>query len=220
MFDILDEENFDKIHRKSLENLNVIGGISLSEDIENKLENSQNLSAIFKVMSRHCRPYWNWMNIRMLEKMAGNSLKAKQSIEKYKGSIYSRKIKDVISEISNLEIPTAGYTEVREKWKKDFNDLTVKDVVKRWNELEKKFNVEETMLLKNVITGCVEVCWLLPNHLVEHTVCSATINQQDRDDDDDQSNNGISTQDLFPEVLYLKIGDFVVKDVFTSKLHI
>ena len=215
MFDILSKENFDKVQRKPLENLNVPGGIPLTEDIEDKIDKSENLSALFKVLSRRCRPYWNWMNIRMLEKIAGNSLAAKQTIEKYKKKIYSRKVEDLMSEISDLEIPTNGYTEVKEKWNKDFNDLTIKDVVKRWNEIEKKFNVEEKMLLKSINKGCVEVCWLLPNHLVEQVSCSVTNNQQDRHDDD----QGAGTQELFPEVLYLKIGDLVIKDDITSKLY-
>ena len=215
MFDILEKEKFDKIKRKSLENLNVAGGISVAEDIEDKVDESENLSELFNTLSRRCRPYWNWMNIRMLERMAGNSSAAKQTIEKYKKNIYSRKVKDVMSEISNLEIPTNGYTEVKEKWNKDFDDLTIKDVVKRWSELERRFNVEGTMLLKSIIEGCVEVCWLLPNDLVKQASCSVTGNRQHRCGDDDQSGTG---QDLFPEVLYLKIGDLVIKDDI-SKLN-
>ena len=217
IFDILDEDNFSKIQRKSLENLNVVGGISLSEDIENKIENSKNLSGLFVVLSRHCRPYWNWMNIRMLERLAGNSSKAKQLIKKYKDNVYSRKVKDIMSEICGLEVPTIGYTEIREKWNKDFNDLKVRDVVKHWNELERRFNVKEAMLLKSLTSGCVEIYWLLPNNLVEQAKCSATKSQQGRDDDNDDQSN-ISIQNLFPELFYLKVGDFVIKDDITSQL--
>ena len=193
MFDILSQENFDRVKRKPLENLNVVGGISVTEDIEDKIDESENLSGLFNVLSGRCRPYWNWLNIRMLEKMAGDSSAAKHSIEKYKKNIYSKKVKDVMSEISNLEIPTNGYTEIKEKWNKGFNDLTIKDVVERWNEIEKVLKAEGTMLLKSINKGCLEVCWLLPNHLVEHISCSVTNNQQGRHDDD-QSVTG--TQDI------------------------
>ena len=70
MFDILSKENFDKVKRKPLQNP-VVGGISVREDIEDKIDKSENLSGLFNVLSRHCKPYWNWiiwMNIRMLEK--------------------------------------------------------------------------------------------------------------------------------------------------------
>ena len=209
MFDILNQGNFSRVKTKCLQNINIGCGISLSKDVEDKIKKSENLSQLFEVLTCDCRPYWNWMNIQMLEKMAGNSEAAKQSIEKYKKNIYSRKVKDVMSEISNLEIPTNGYTEVEEKLKKDFDDLTIEDVVKQWNKLEKNFNVpEKSMLLKSINEGSVDICWLLPNDLVEQVSCSVTSNQQGRHDDQ----SGTGTQELFPEVLYLKIGDFIIKD--------
>ena len=212
MFEILEQEKFNKIKIKALLNNNVAGGITLSKDTENTIRSSENLYDLFEILTcdRDCRPYCNWMNIRMLEKIAGNSSAAKQTIEKYKKNIYSRKVKDVISDISSLELPKNGYTEVKEKWKKDFDDLTIKDISKRWNEIEKKFNVEETMLLKSINEGCVEVTWLLPNHLVEQVSCLVINNQQGRHHDDDQSGTG--TQELFPDMLYLKIGDHVIKN--------
>ena len=221
MFEILEKENFSKVKRKPLQNLNVTGGIPLTdlEDIEDKIDESQNLSDLFDVLSRHCRSYWNWMNIRMLEKMAGNSSAAKQTIDKYKMNIYSRKVKDVMSEISNLRLPTNGYTKIKEKWCKDFDDLLIEDVVKRWNELEKIFDVKETMLLKSITKGCVEICWLLPSDLVNHAVYSATNKQQGRHHDDDDDQSGIGAHNLFPDALYLKIGDFVIKDDKASKLY-
>ena len=217
MFDILEQENFSKIKIKPLQNINVTGGITLSKYTENTIRNSENLHDLFEVLTcdRDCRPYCNWMNIRMLEKMAGNSLAAKQTIEKYKKNIYSRKVKDVMLEISNLEIPKDGYTEVKVKWKKHFDDLIIKDIVQRWNEIERKFNVEETMLLKSINKGCVEVCWLLPNDLVEQVSCLLTSNQQGRHDQ-----SGTGTQELFPDILYLKIGNDIIKNDTISKLTI
>ena len=243
MFDVLDQENFNKVQRKCLENLNVVGGLSLSMDVENRVEDASNLGDLFKVMCR-CRPYWNWMNIRILEKMAGNSLAAKRLIEKYKKKVFTRKVKDVLSEISDLEIPTDKYTEVKEKWNKEFDDLLIQDIVKRWSEIEKKLNVEETMLLKSITAGCVEIRWLLRSDLVDHAIYSATNSHQSNTQEhgkhyrqsttegpfkhDDQlatqelvkNDDQSATVDLFPEVLHLKIGDKVIKDDVTSKLYL
>ena len=214
MFDVLDKESFIKVQRKCLENLNVVGGLSLSTDVENKVEDARNLGELFKIMCR-CRPYWNWMNIRILEKMAGNSLAAKRLIEKYKKNVFSKKVKDIISEISNLEIPADKYTEVKEKWNKDFDELLIQDIVKRWSEVEKKLDVEGAMLLKSITAGCVEICWLLPNDLVDHAIHSATSGHP-------VSQSATQEQvkeELFPEMLYLKIGEDVIKDDITSRLH-
>ena len=62
------------------------------------------------------------------------------------------------------------------------------------------------MLLKSITEGCVEICWLLPNDLVEHAISSAAKNQSVK--------CGIksATQQLLPKVLYLKIGEVVMKD--------
>ena len=194
MYDVLSKENFKKVRRKCLENLNVIGGISLPVDAEKKIMDTRDLDDLFDVCCL-CRPYWNWMNIRILEKMAGNSSAAKQLIEGYKKKIFSRKVKDVIPEISNLEIPTDKYTEVKEKWKKNFDDLLIKDIVERWHEIEKKLNMEGTMLLKSIAPGCVEICWLLPNDLVECAICSATNNRPDGDDDQSLAQKPIKEDD-------------------------
>ena len=161
--------------------------------------------------------------------MAGNCMPAKRLIDKYKKDICSRKVTDVISEISNLETPT-DYTEVKEKFKKDFNDLLVGDIVKRWNEIEKKLDVEEGMLLKSITKGCVEICWLLHNDLVDHAIHSATSDDlvsqsatQEQVKCDYQSvspdpakGDGQLTTQNFTEVLYLSIGKVVIKDDTTG----
>ena len=210
MFDVLSKEDFRKIHRKCLENLNLIGGIALPLDVKYKIAKSKNLAELFSVLCQ-CKQYWNWMNIRMLEKMAGDSLAAKQVIEKYKKEVFSKKVKDVISEIPCLEVPTDVYTKIMEKWNKDLNDLTIKDVVNHWSAIEKIFNVEGPMLLKSITEGCVQICWLLRNDLVKHAICSATNGQPG-------NNDRSYSQKLFSEVLFLKIGDVVIIDDSTSKL--
>lgn len=201
--------DFRKARRKCLANVNVIGTISLSKEIQNEIRDTKDFDDLFDVLC--CTPYWNWMNIRMLEKMAGDCSEANKLIEKYKNTIYYRKVKDIVSEIPNLKIPTGDYTRVKEKWNKDFKDLMVKDIVDRWSEIEKKFNVEETMLLESIIEGCVEICWLLPNQYSKDVVCLATKSR----DDDDQSAS--VTQNLLSDMLYLKIGDKVIKDTVMSK---
>jgi len=128
MFKVLKEEDFMTVQRKCLENRNVIGGITLSTDVVNEIRGSKNLSDLFVVLC-DCKPYWNWMNIRILEKMAGDSSAAKQLIDQYKNDVYSRKVKDVMLEILSLEIPIDKYTEVKEKLNIKFHDLTIKHIV-------------------------------------------------------------------------------------------
>ena len=224
MYDVLCKEDFNKVRRKCLENVNIIGGLSLSADVKNRIIEARNLGDLFMVLCCHCRPYWNWMNIRLLEKMAGNSLAAKKLIKAYKKKIFTLKVKDVISEISDLEIPRDNYTVVKEKWNKNFDDLIIQDIVTRWAEVEKKLNVGETILLKSITAGCVEICWLLCDDLVDHAIRSATCsNPEDQSsphDKDDELQQSLGIQELFPEVLYLKIGYYVILDKCTGKFVI
>ena len=229
MADVLKHENLDKLQRKCLENVNLQTGrgLKLSEDVEQQIEDTNNIDQLFKVMCHH-RSNWNWMNIRILERMAGNCLPAKQLIKKYKKDVFSRKVKDVIPEISNLEKPPDKYyTEVKEKFEKDFDDLLIGDIVQRWNEIEKKLNVGETMLFKSITAGCIEICWLLPMDLVNHAIHSATSGHPVSQSATQKQVEGdhklvtqaplSATQELYAEILYLKIGEVVIKDDITGR---
>ena len=155
------------------------------------------------------------MNIRVIEKMAGNSEEVNKVIDYYKEEVYSRKVRDVMSEISNLEVPTDKYTEVKEMWNKEFDDLLIRDIVKRWNEIEKLLEAEGKMLFKNITTGSVEICWLLPDDLVEHAVYLATFCSNQPVEHKDHSVN--IYQEFFSESFFLKIGVVIIKDSITSE---
>ena len=165
-------------------------------EVKNQVANSKNVSDLFSVLSGY-KQYWNWINIRLLEKMTSNSSTGRRLTKRYKRKVFSRKVKDVVSKIPKLEIPLDKYTQVIEKWNKDFDNLMIKDIVEYWNQIERKFNVSETMLFGSITVGYVEVCWLLRNDLVEQVL-------------------DLATTEFFPEVLYLKIGNIVIKDDITS----
>ena len=169
MFQILSKANFSSLRRACLENINRLGGVTLSKELKSRIETAQNLDHLFDVLCD--TPYWNWMNIKMLTKMAQASLldAATKLIQEYKDEVYSRKLIDVLPQLPDLNISDTDYTKVKEKWKKDLNDITVYDLVKHWSEVEKIFNVEgPTVLLDRVINGSIEIHWLIPTELVEH----------------------------------------------------
>jgi len=143
-------------------------------------------------------PYCSWINIRMLEKMAASSRQkeAKNLIANYKEKIFSKKVSDVIREFPGLKIPDDYYTKVKNKWKKDFKDITVKDFAHHWANLQRIFGVKDLeLLLENVIQGSVEIVWLIPVELTSHARLSAFKNWCDLED-----------------VSYLSIGDHVIKN--------
>ena len=155
------------------------------------------------------------MNIRVIEKMAGNSKEANELIDHYKEEVFSRKVRDIMLEISNLEVPTDKHTEVKDKWNKEFDDLLLRDIVKQWNEIEKLLEAEGKLLFKNITAGCVEICWLLPNDLVEHAIYLATFHRHQPVEHKGHSAN--TYQEFLSGLLFRNKGVVIIKDCITSK---
>ena len=156
-------------------------------------KNTDNLLAVL-IASNHC----SWINIRMLERMAAFSrqTKAEELIDKYKSAIFSKKLAEILDDIPDLQITDNYYTRIQDKWKKNFEDITVEDVAKRWSKLQRIFDVDEVeILLQNLTEGCIKIVWLLPVELASHARLSAFANWYDLED-----------------VSYLSIGDHVIKN--------
>ncbi|XP_065910032.1 uncharacterized protein [Dysidea avara] len=171
-------------------------GNKLPTDFVNAVDATINLTELLQVLNKS--PYCNWLNIRVLEKMAAASLKSEATtlIKKYKEVILSKKVSSILEEMPDLEIPSEFYVKVKDKWNKDFEDITVKDIAKRWSNLLKIFDVKDLeVLLDNLIKGSIEFHWLIPLELMSHVRYSAFRNWYELKD-----------------VSYLSIGDHVIKD--------
>ena len=161
-----------------------------------KINATKNLDELLAVLIES--DYCNWINIRMLERMVVLSCQteAEELIAKYKRIIFSKKLADILEDIPNLEVTDDYYVKVRDKWDKDFEDITVEDITKRWSKLQRIFDVKNAeMLLKNLTKGSVEIVWLIPVELAYHARLSAFKNWCDLED-----------------VSYLSIDDHVIKN--------
>ena len=170
MFKILSKAEFPLLRRACLENINTVGGVKLPDNLKDNIKATQNLNDLFDELCG--TPYWNWMNIKMLTKMekASHLPAATELIRQYKEEVFSRKLIEVLQQLPSCDSSSNYYTKAKEKWNKDLNDVTVNDLVNHWSEVEKIFNVEEpTVLLDKVINGSIEIHWLIPTELVEHT---------------------------------------------------
>ena len=173
MLKILSKADFLTLRRACLENSNKMRGVTIPADIKADIRTSQNLNELFDVLCDNPQ-YWNWMNIKMLTKMARAShmKAATQLIQQYRDEVYSRKLMEVLQQIPKLTVSDKHYSKAREKWNKN-DDVTVNDLVKHWSQVEQIFDVEEpTILLDVVIDGCVEIHWLIPTELIEH-ICQS-----------------------------------------------
>ena len=205
MYRILSKVEFHFLRRACIENTGRLGGIAIPEDLKKRIIASHSLSNLFDVLSDS--PYWSWMNIKMLGKMAQASHldAASKLIQQYRDEVFSRKIIEVLQQIPNPKISDKYYTKVKEKWNKNLDDLTVNDVVNHWSEVEQIFNVEgPTILLDHLLDGSVEIYWLVPTELVEDICCFI----QSR----------ISMLYKY-DILYFDIGGHLIKRPVTGQPH-
>ena len=155
----------------------------LPNEFVEKVNTTSNLDELLEVLN--ASDYCNWMNVRMLEKLAASSRQAEAQtlIHKYKKVIFSKRLADILQDIPELEITDDYYAKVQDKWKKNLEDITVEDIVKHWSKLQKIFDVEDVeLLLQNLTEGSIEFHWLIPLNLVTHAKFSAFKNWCDLED--------------------------------------
>ena len=192
---ILSEDTFPLVHLGCICNNKTLK-TKYSSDFIDEINATSTLHELFTVVKKS--PYCNWMNVDLLEKMAVASCQptAHQLVNNYKKAVSAKRIKDVFDQMPEMKIPQNYYSKVKEKWHKEFNDVTVKDVIGHWSKLEKIFDVEKpSLLLDRIIEGCVEFHWLIPSDLVCHARYSVLKNWNHLND-----------------IMYLDICDHVIKD--------
>jgi len=190
---VLSEDKFQLVRRGCITNKKIL---KLPTTFVDEIRTTRNLDDLFDLVVDS--PYCNWMNIRLLEQMAAASLQpnANKLIEQYTSAVFSKRLKDVIKQIPEIKVTEDYYTKAKEKWKKEFGEVTLKDVTDEWNKLERIFDTEEpAILLERVLEGSVEFHWLIPCGLVCHARYSAFRNWHQLRD-----------------ILYLDICDHVIKD--------
>ena len=189
---MLSEDKFQMLRRGYTTNRRIR---KLPSCFIDKIRNTETLDGLFDVVVES--PYCNWMNIRLLEQMAAASLQPNihHLIGQYKNAVYSKRLQDVFQQIPEIEVPEDYYSKVKQKWNKEFDEVTLKDVIGHWDRLEKIFSVEPTLLLERVIKSSVQFHWLIPSELVCHARYAAFKNWDQLDD-----------------ILYLDICGHVIKD--------
>ena len=203
LHNMLSEVNFQLLHTGCIPSNKTLKEKYPSDFIK-EIDATSTLDQLFNVFKKSS--YCNWMNVHLLETIAVASLQpdAYQLVQKYKKAVSAKRLKDVFNQIPDIQITEDYYSKVKEKWNKDFDDVTIKDVIGHWNKLEKIFDVDKPgLLLDRVLEGSVEFYWLIPSELVCHARYSAFKNWHQLGD-----------------IIYLDICDHVIKDCqfeFTNK---
>ena len=207
LFQAFKQADFKQLRRACIQNTSMVGGLTVPHEFKMKILEAKNLSKLFDILCYNTC-FCNWMNVKIFEKMAGSCPDAMTLIGDYKKEVFSRPLSQVIQDIPKYNVPEEHYTKIKQKYKKDFLSITVGEIVDVWEDIEQKLNVEGYLLIETIARGCIEICWLLHSDLFKHaiyTINATVINNTYKHGD--QS----TTDQLFPDVSYLEIGNFVIK---------
>ena len=192
-----ENEKFYVIRRACIAQIKSPNGAQLPPDVVEKIQNAHNLDELLDILT--ATEYWSWIDLRLLEALvvASGSSTAQDIVNKYKETVYSKKLIDVLPDAPSKEIRDAYFTKIVSKVGKSSDEITVADLIKFRSKLETVImDINNgSCVLEHIADGCIEIHWLIPTHYVHHAYEAAYLNRH-----------------MFHEfhLLYLQIGDYPV----------
>ena len=111
--------------------------------------------------------YCNWLNIRLLKRIVKkiNIPKAKDLIQAYEDSVYSRNISKVMKYFDQSCFNPSHVSKVNAKIVKSFADLTVADIITYCETLECNMGVYAgSITATECQPGCLQITCVIPLH--------------------------------------------------------
>jgi len=144
---------------------------------------ANNVASLFILLSQH-KFCFNWFNTHLVDMIvigSGNK-KLKNLVDRYKESIYSRKLHQVLRYIPEQPLKTKYYEEIRARFfPQDPDNVTVRDLIKYNDEL---VNNIALLPMTRVVVNCLSITWLVPTDKAYQLFLFAlTMPQQSRQDD-------------------------------------
>ena len=180
---VVKKADFSKIAEKLKDEELLSHGVP--KDVEEKiLQAKDTVSLINALKPAHC----NWLNVSILKELAQDiDSEATQLINKFIETIYPRKVKEVMWDISQFSM--VSYTEVKETWKKDLDNLTIEDLFNHQEHLSLLLQIQQHSLTLQKVEPGTEIHWVIPTRLVNQAR---------------QSTKGINIENY--DILMLEIG--------------
>ena len=151
--------------------------------MEQKITSTDNLNVLLDTLA--LSPYWSWIDLRLLEAtvVASGSVVAKHLLTSYKNAVFSKKLIDVIPEIPSKEVKDEYYTKIFSKFDKEFEEITIFDLLKRKSQLETVIMdlKKGTCALAHISEGCIEIHWFVPTNHIDHVRKAASLKRHKYD---------------------------------------
>ena len=149
----------------------------MPQNVVQKIKNAEILDALLDTLTD--TKYWSWIDLRLLETLvvASGSTTAQDIVKKYKATVFSKKLVDVLPNMPNKEIRDAYFTKIISKVGKNSDEITVGDLVKLRSKLESVImDINKgTCVLEHIEDGCIEIHWYTPTHHIDHAYKNACL---------------------------------------------
>ena len=200
----LTNENFYIIRRACIVQIKSPNGAQLPPHEVEKIQNAENLDALLDILT--ATEYWSWIDLRLLEALvvASDSSTARDIVNKYKETVYSKKLIDVLPTAPSKKIRDAYFTKIVSKVGKSSDEITVADLIEFRSKLESVIMdiIQGSCVLEHIEDGCIKIHWFIPTPYIHQAYKAACLNRH-----------------KFHKIhlLYLQIGNYpVLLDPLTS----
>ena len=148
-------------------------------DVVQKIQTADNLDTLLDILT--ATEYWSWIDLRLLETLvvASGSTAAQDIVDKYKATVYSKKLIDILPNAPSKEIRDAYFTKIVSKVGKNSDEITVADLIEFRSKLERVImDINNgTCVLEHIADGCIEIHWFIPTHYIDHAYEAACLKQ-------------------------------------------
>ena len=151
----------------------VVTDAQLSKHFCSKVQSSGNTNELLSALT--LSPYWNWMDIRLMEMVAATSDEAMKLLQSYKDYLYPQNLVDLLPFITPIGKDEESYYKMMSvKIQAKINNVTVKKFYSYRQFLESILNLNEVALvLKSIEKEPFNIEWLIPSDQCSHAYKSA-----------------------------------------------
>ena len=144
-----------------------------------KIQTAETLDALLDILT--ATEYWSWIDLRLLETLvvASGSTAAQDIVNKYKATVYSKKLIDILPNAPSKQIRDAYFTKIVSRVGKNSDETTVADLIEFRSKLESVImDINNgTCVLEHIADGCIEIHWFIPTHYIDHAYEAACLKQ-------------------------------------------
>ena len=143
----------------------------IPEDTREKILQANDFISFIDILKpAHCSSLNFFILIEIAQKVDTISCEVMKLVDQFNQTIYPRKITEAICQISLISMNY--YTEIKETWNVDFDDIIIENLIDHQEKLASILKIPKYSLVLQQIKPGVEIQWAIPTRLVDKAVKS------------------------------------------------